>query len=1004
MVGSAGDAFVSDGFSQTVKLRGGDGTTLWSAPYGGGYLALDIESNAFVSDGFSQTVRLRAGDGTTAWTAQYGGGLAVDSVGNVFVNGWTSSYVPIVAKLDADYGTNLWLPLASYGGALVLDSAGNAVVTDGGSRIGQTVKLRGGDGSIKWTAPYGGNLAVDSVGNAFVSEWRWVNGSPQPRVVKLDTEYGTSLWTNLAPYGYLAVDSVGNAFASDGFSQTVKLRAEDGTTMWTAQYGGILAVDSAGNAYVSGWSTGLGQQTVVELDPATGTGLWSLALGSGEQVPPQSMLAVVVDSAGDVYCYGPLGDQSPNTATVAKYVQTLVVDSLNPDSTQATDSGPDLTLTINGSGFIDGATAMWNGTNLQTTFSTSARLTATIPGEYLNTTVAITTATVTVSNVNSLLSNPQVFTISNNTIVGGFQSAVSLPGQSVSVATPNLTNALASGQAAIAATVNNSGTSDYIEVTAASLTSAPASGTIIDVGGGYVNLKVTGASTSDSATVSFYYSSTVMGDDEFNLVLCYYAGDDNWPEVKSSGDVPPVKDMTDNLDNTKSGGRFTVTFDNTSTPTLTQLTGSAFTMALPPTTPPVIVCPANIVASTDPGLCSAVVTYEVTATANVGAATVVSTPPSGSEFPKGTTVVNCIATDGYGNHSSCSFTVTVNDTEKPQLTVPGPLTVRATSINGAVVAFTPTATDNCPGVEVTSSPTSGALFPLGGTTVTVNATDTSGNTASKTFTITVLADVVLEGPLSVNAGTIKGSVELLAGNSVTLNSDASITGDLVAPGTPKLVKNGQSTVQGTIVGSGSPQPSGYSVTLNGDSSLRYLRTRINPISMPAVAAPPAPTGTRNVTLTNFGQSPGDFSTVRNLTLSGNVGLVTIPPGTYGNFTVNGSAGFVLGTAGSSQPAVYNLQNLTLNSTAQVVVVGPVILVLANSLSANGPVGISTHPAWLQLMIASGGVTLNGGCKLAALVTAPHGSVIINGNTELIGALQCNQLTINSGGLLQGAAN
>ena len=224
------------------------------------------------------------------------------------------------------------------------------------------------------------------------------------------------------------------------------------------------------------------------------------------------------------------------------------------------------------------------------------------------------------------------------------------------------------------------------------------------------------------------------------------------------------------------------------------------------------------------------------------------------------------------------------------------------------------------------------------------------------------------------------------------------------PGTPSVVKNGSVTMQGTIVGTGSSQPTGYTVTLNGPCSLRYLRTRVDPVTMPPVAAPAPPKGTRSVTMTKAGQSPGDFATIRNLTLNGNVGLVTVPAGNYGNFTVNGAAGFTFGTAGSTQPAIYNLQNLTLNSTARIVVAGPVIVVLANGLTANGKVGISTQPTWLQVMIASGGLTLNSGCTLAGLVTAPSGAVIINGSSQLIGSLKCDRLTINGNGVLQGIGN
>jgi hypothetical protein len=88
---------------------------------------------------------------------------------------------------------------------------------------------------------------------------------------------------------------------------------------------------------------------------------------------------------------------------------------------------------------------------------------------------------------------------------------------------------------------------------------------------------------------------------------------------------------------------------------------------------------------------------------------------------------------------SCSFTVTVNDTQPPVITCSCNLTA-VTPTPGdpcVVVNFTTTATDNCPGVTVVCNPPSGSCFPVGVTTVTCTATDASGNTATCTFTITV---------------------------------------------------------------------------------------------------------------------------------------------------------------------------------------------------------------------------------------------------------------------------
>src|SRR5262249_55202887 len=93
------------------------------------------------------------------------------------------------------------------------------------------------------------------------------------------------------------------------------------------------------------------------------------------------------------------------------------------------------------------------------------------------------------------------------------------------------------------------------------------------------------------------------------------------------------------------------------------------------TTAPIIQCPGSILVSCAPGQCSAPVNFAVTATDNSGVATVACNPASGSAFAKGTTTVNCTATDGVGNQANCAFVVTVNDTEKPVINYPANLTI-----------------------------------------------------------------------------------------------------------------------------------------------------------------------------------------------------------------------------------------------------------------------------------------------------------------------------------------
>lgn len=157
----------------------------------------------------------------------------------------------------------------------------------------------------------------------------------------------------------------------------------------------------------------------------------------------------------------------------------------------------------------------------------------------------------------------------------------------------------------------------------------------------------------------------------------------------------------------------------------------------PDTTPPIIQCPGNIVAGTDLGQCSAVVGFSVSSTDDSGSVTIVCDPPSGSAFPKGSTTVNCSATDAAGNIATCSFTVTVQDLEPPTIICPADIAVGCSIELLVPVSFTVSATDNCDAQPtVICHPPSGTGFSVGVTTVTCTATDEAGNTSTCTFTVT----------------------------------------------------------------------------------------------------------------------------------------------------------------------------------------------------------------------------------------------------------------------------
>jgi len=129
---------------------------------------------------------------------------------------------------------------------------------------------------------------------------------------------------------------------------------------------------------------------------------------------------------------------------------------------------------------------------------------------------------------------------------------------------------------------------------------------------------------------------------------------------------------TDPLTYTKEGTyKVTFTFNdgNGNTSTATQ------TVVVDDVTAPVVTVPANIAVKNDAGACSAVVTYNVTASDNCSTVSPILTEglASGAKFPVGTTTVTYTATDAAGNKTEESFTVKVDNTAPVLSAISGPI-------------------------------------------------------------------------------------------------------------------------------------------------------------------------------------------------------------------------------------------------------------------------------------------------------------------------------------------
>ncbi len=250
-------------------------------------------------------------------------------------------------------------------------------------------------------------------------------------------------------------------------------------------------------------------------------------------------------------------------------------------------------------------------------------------------------------------------------------------------------------------------------------------------------------------------------------------------------------------------------------------------------------------------------------------------------------------------------------------------------------------------------------------------------------------------------GLVEGSLQTLSTNQLSLNSGATITGDLLVRGTPDVVLNGNPDFQGTILEGGSAAPSGWKIYLNSGSKLRNLRARVDGVAPAPVPAPPQPQGNRWVWL-NPGQAPGDFATIRGLGLNSGYGPLTVPPGVYGEFTSNSNTAFILGNPDGdpANPDVYVFDRITINSNGAFHVAGPVRIILRWGANINGPgpLGNPANHAWLKLEVHSGGIYVNSGAEVFAHATAPASDVYVNG--QWTGGLVANRITVNSGGALR----
>jgi gliding motility-associated-like protein len=153
------------------------------------------------------------------------------------------------------------------------------------------------------------------------------------------------------------------------------------------------------------------------------------------------------------------------------------------------------------------------------------------------------------------------------------------------------------------------------------------------------------------------------------------------------------------------------------------------TVTVTDTEKPTIACPPTVLSGTDPGLNYATIALGTPVTNdNVFVLSVTNNAPQ--FFLAGTTRVLWTVSDSSGNYRTCYQTISVTDTENPEIMCPPDITAETESggDHAIIDLGLPVTDDNDRVVSVTSN--APGEFPIGTTMVTWRAEDNAGNTAT----------------------------------------------------------------------------------------------------------------------------------------------------------------------------------------------------------------------------------------------------------------------------------
>ena len=224
-------------------------------------------------------------------------------------------------------------------------------------------------------------------------------------------------------------------------------------------------------------------------------------------------------------------------------------------------------------------------------------------------------------------------------------------------------------------------------------------------------------------------------------------------------DITGISSITNNAPEMFSLGSTVVTW--VSIDSNGNTTTSEQTITIVDTIPPSIFVPVDIVAEAVDPVLNFIELGDATTYDHVGIESVTNDKPDSFSF--GDTTVTWTAVDTSGNISKATQLVTIIDTTIPEMVAPSDVIVEATGISNTVVEIgEATIYDIIKVYTITSD--SPDTFPLGETVITWTATDSSGNSATATQTVTVVdttaPELIVPEDVIVDSFSLENLVEI----------------------------------------------------------------------------------------------------------------------------------------------------------------------------------------------------------------------------------------------------